>query len=206
MNSIKLHGNFEKINNGFINESFEALGLLETIQNKYKKTDNDTIINEARDSKVAQVLGYGYINVDKHGWDAKKDTDEFLEVKQASAAAGNIGATFNDTSLEKALELSNVTIGLAVWSSLKKLLFVVYGMNPAIGPDIKQKILIAMEKGHIRPGTQSISMKDLIFKYGFKIKPVEMSKKDIYNFLREKNGFKTYLKKQHRELPFDNEA
>ena len=206
MNSIGLHGKFEKINENFLKETFDVFGLLETIQKKYGKTDNDTIINESRDAKVAQVLGYNNINTDKHGWDAKDDTEEFLEVKQASASANHICATFNDTSLEKADELGkdNITIALAVWSSLKNLLFVVYGKNSAIGPDMKKKIIAAQEKGHIRPGTQSISMNDLIFKYGFKIKPVNMTKEDIREFLEGKSGFKTYLIKENRELPFDD--
>ena len=205
MNSIGLHGKFEKINKDFIDETFKVFEQLEAIQKKYGKTDNDTIINEARDAKVAQVLGYEDINTDKHGWDAKDSGEEFLEVKQASASANHICATFNDTSLEKADELGkdNITIALAVWSSLRNLLFVVYGKNPQIGPDMKQKIIVAKEKGHIRPGTQSISMNDLIFKYGFKIKPVNMKKEDICQFFREKSGFKTYLIKENRELPFD---
>lgn len=208
MNNIGLHGKFERINESFLDETFSVFELLENIQRKYGKTDNDTIINEARDAKVAQVLGYGNINTDKHGWDAKGDTEEFLEVKQASASANHICATFNDTSLEKADELGkdNITIALAVWSSLRNLLFVVHGKNPAIGPDMKRKIIAAQEKGHIRPGTQSISMNDLIFKYGFKIRPVGMGEDDIREFLKGKSGFKTYLVKENRELPFDYEA
>lgn len=208
MNNTSLHGKFKRVDEAFMEEAFGAFETLETIQNKYGKTDNDTVINEARDAKVGTVLGYNYVNTDKHGWDAMNDDGEFLEVKQASATAGHIGATFNDTSLEKADELGkdNLTIALAVWSSLRNLLFVVYGKNPAIGPDMKKKIIIAQEKGHIRPGTQSISMNDLLFKYGFKIKPVSMNKEDIREFLKGKSGFKTYLIKENRELPFDNEA
>ena len=208
MNSIGLHGKFEKINDSFMEETFKVFEQLEAIQKKYGKTDNDTVINEARDAKVAQVLGYGNINTDKHGWDAKDDAEEFLEVKQSSASANHICATFNDTSLEKADELGkeNLTIALAVWSSLRNLLFIVYGKNPAIGPDMKKKIITAQEKGHIRPGTQSIPMNDLIFKYGFKIHPVSMNEEDIREFLKGKSGFKTYLIKENRELPFDYEA
>lgn len=208
MNSIGLHGKFEKINENFMDETFKAFEILEEIQRKYGKTDNDTVINEARDAKVAQVLGFGNVNTDKHGWDAKMDTEEFLEVKQSSASANHICATFNDTSIEKAEELGkdNVTIALAVWSSLRNLLFVVYGKNPQIGPDMKEKIIVAKEKGHIRPGTQSIPMNDLLFKYGFKIKPVSMDKGDIREFLKTKSGFKTYLIKENKALPFYDEA
>ena len=208
MNSIGLHGKFEKINENFMDETFKAFEILEEIQRKYGKTDNDTVINEARDAKVAQVLGFGNVNTDKHGWDAKMDTEEFLEVKQSSASANHICATFNDTSIEKAEELGkdNVTIALAVWSSLRNLLFVVYGKNPQIGPDMKKKIIVAKEKGHIRPGTQSIPMNDLLFKYGFKIKPVSMDKEDIRDFLKTKSGFKTHLIKNNKSLPFYDEA
>ena len=71
---------------------------------------------------------------------------------------------------------------------------------------MKKKIIIAQEKGHIRPGTQSISMNDLIFKYGFKIRPVSMGKEAICEFLKGKSGFKTHLIKENKEHPFDNEA
>lgn len=205
MNNTGLHGKFEKINESFLDETFDVFALLETIQKKYGKTDNDTIINEARDAKVAQVLGYNNINTDKHGWDAKADTEEFLEVKQASIASHSIGATFNDTTIEKTEEISkgNVTIALAVWSSLKDLLFVVYGKNAAIGEHLKQKIIQSKANNAIRPGTQSITMKDLIVKFGFKVRPVSMGKEEITKTLFGK--MKT-LNKIIDKIPFDDEA
>jgi len=205
MNNTGLHGKFERINENFLSETFDVFALLETIQKKYGKTDNDTIINEARDAKVAQVLGYNNINTDKHGWDAKADTEEFLEVKQASISSHSIGATFNDTTIEKTEEISkgNVTIALAVWSSLKDLLFVVYGKNAAIGEHLKQKIIQSKANNAIRPGTQSITMKDLIVKFGFKVRPVSMSKEEISKTLFGK--MKT-LNKIIDKIPFDDEA
>ena len=205
MNNTGLHGRFEKIDNSFMDETFDAFALLESIQKKYGKTDNDTVINEARDAKVAQVLGYNNINTDKHGWDAKDDNDEFLEVKQASVASHSIGATFNDTTIEKTEEISkgNVTIALAVWSSLRNLLFVVYGKNAAIGEHLKEKIIRSKANNAIRPGTQTISMKDLIVKFGFKVRPVSMSKKEITETLFGK--MKT-LNRIIDKIPFDDEA
>lgn len=205
MNNTGQHGKFERINENFLNETFDVFSLLETIQQKYGKTDNDTIINEARDAKVAQVLGYNNINTDKHGWDAKADTEEFLEVKQASISSHSIGATFNDTTIEKTEEISkgNVTIALAVWSSLKDLLFVVYGKNAAIGEHLKQKIIHSKANNAIRPGTQSITMKDLIVKFGFKVRPVSMGKEEITETLFGK--MKT-LNKIIDKIPFDDEA
>lgn len=205
MNNTGLHGKFERINENFLSETFDVFALLETIQKKYGKTDNDTIINEARDAKVAQVLGYNNINTDKHGWDAKADTEEFLEVKQASISSHSIGATFNDTTIEKTEEISkgNVTIALAVWSSLKGLLFVVYGKNAAIGEHLKQKIIQSKANNAIRPGTQSITMKDLIVKFGFKVRPVSMSKEEISKTLF---GKMKALNKIIDKIPFDDEA
>jgi hypothetical protein len=205
MNNTGLHGKFERINENFLSETFDVFALLETIQKKYGKTDNDTIINEARDAKVAQVLGYNNINTDKHGWDAKADTEEFLEVKQASISSHSIGATFNYTTIEKTEEISkgNVTIALAVWSSLKDLLFVVYGKNAAIGEHLKQKIIQSKANNAIRPGTQSITMKDLIVKFGFKVRPVSMNKEEISETLFGK--MKT-LSKIIDKIPFDDEA
>ena len=205
MNNTGQHGKFERINENFLNETFDVFSLLEAIQQKYGKTDNDTIINEARDAKVAQILGYNNINTDKHGWDAKADTEEFLEVKQASISSHSIGATFNDTTIEKTEEISkgNVTIALAVWSSLKDLLFVVYGKNAAIGEHLKQKIIHSKANNAIRPGTQSITMKDLIVKFGFKVRPVSMSKEEITETLFGK--MKT-LNKMIDKIPFDDEA
>ena len=103
MNNIGLHGKFERINEDFLNETFDAFALLEAIQKKYGKTDNDTIINEARDAKVAQVLGYNNINTDKHGWDAKAEDEEFLEdVGQQFGSRGQRQAT---AILEEARQL-----------------------------------------------------------------------------------------------------
>ncbi len=204
MNNTSKHGKFERINKNLLSETFDVFALLEAIQQKYGKTDNDTIINEVRDAMVAQELGFNNINTDKHGWDAKTDEEEFLEVKQASVASKSIGATFNDTTIEKTDDIANgnVTIALAVWSSLRNLLFIVYGKNPAIGGLLKEKIIKSREKNAIRPGTQSISMKDLLVKFGFKIHPVNMSKEDITATVYGK--MKT-LHKVMPVLPFDED-
>lgn len=92
---------------------------------------------------------------------------------------------------------------MAVWSSLKDLLFVVYGKNAAIGEHLKQKIIQSKDNNAIRPGTQSITMKDLIVKFGFKVRPVSMSKEEISKTLFGK--MKT-LNKIIDKIPFDDEA
>ena len=205
MNNTGQHGKFKKIDPEFMDEAFKAFEAIETVQNKYGKTDNDTVINEARDAKVSSVLGYDYINTDKHGWDSMNEDGGFLEVKQASIASQSIGATFNDTSIEKTEEISqgNVSIALAVWSSMKNLLFIIHGLNPKIGGDLKEKIIKSRANNAIRPGTQTISMKDLLLKYGFKVRPVSMTKDEVSNALFSK--LKT-LNKYINKIPFDDEA
>ena len=205
MSNTGQHGKFKRIDEKFMEEAFNAFGAIEAVQNKYGKTDNDTVINEARDAKVSSILGYDYINTDKHGWDSMNDVGKFLEVKQASASSHSIGATFNDTSIDKTEELAtgDVEIALAVWSSMRNLLFIVHGVNPDIGPHMKQKIIAATERGNIRPGTVTISMKDLLVKYGFKVRPVSFTKDQTSEFLF---GKMKKLHKEINEIPFDNEA
>ncbi|EMH02508.1 hypothetical protein HMPREF1406_01072 [Helicobacter pylori GAM239Bi] len=78
-------GRFEPIDRNFITESYQALKPIEEIQNKYNKHDNDSFLNELRDSMVALYLDYELINTQKHGLDAKRSSnDEFLEIKQVS--------------------------------------------------------------------------------------------------------------------------
>ncbi|GAA8384551.1 hypothetical protein Hpkin5_01910 [Helicobacter pylori] len=78
-------GCFEPIDRNFITESYQTLKSIEKIQNKYNKHDNDSFLNELRDSMVALYLDYELINTQKHGLDAKRSSsDEFLEIKQVS--------------------------------------------------------------------------------------------------------------------------
>jgi len=78
-------GDFQDIDGDFLSESIKALSPIQTIQKKYNKLDSDTFINEVRDSLVSRYLSFDLINIEKHGFDAKKDSCErFLEVKQVS--------------------------------------------------------------------------------------------------------------------------
>ena len=97
-------GNFKPIDNEFLLEGFLALQEVAKVQEKWQKGDTDSFINEIRDSMVGHYLGYELINTDKHGFDCKlsQDKDVFLEVKAASYDAKTWGATFNDTTIEKA--------------------------------------------------------------------------------------------------------
>ncbi len=85
---------FEPVDRNFITESYQALKPIEEIQNKYNKHDNDSFLNELRDSMVALYLDYELINIQKHGLDAKRSSsDEFLEIKQVSFQSKTWSAT-----------------------------------------------------------------------------------------------------------------
>ncbi|GAA6823207.1 hypothetical protein AOH185_08390 [Helicobacter pylori] len=116
-------GHFEPIDRTFITESYQALKPIEKIQNKYNKHDNDSFLNELRDSMVALYLDYELINIQKHGLDAtRSSSDEFLEIKQVSFQSKTWSATFNDTTLEKAKVFCDIktTLAVGVWNNISK--------------------------------------------------------------------------------------
>ncbi len=115
---------FEPIDRNFIAESYQALKPIEEIQNKYNKHDNDSFLNELRDSMVALYLDYELINIQKHGLDAKRSSsDEFLEIKQVSFQSKTWSTTFNDTTLEKAKVFCDIKTTLAVAFGIIFLIF-----------------------------------------------------------------------------------
>ncbi|ACF14691.1 conserved hypothetical protein [Chloroherpeton thalassium ATCC 35110] len=98
--------------------------------------DTDTTINAIRDSIIANYLDYDLLNVDKHGFDAKKSGEElFLEVKQCSISSKSWGGTWNDTNEEKALAFSDKRLYtvVGIWKGSSDLQFMVYGKNEKLG-------------------------------------------------------------------------
>lgn len=181
-------GDYQEINRDFISEANHAIQPLIAIQNKYNKLDNDSFFNELKDGMVAAYLGYDLINTKKHGLDAKNSQkNTYLEVKQASFSAQSWGATFNDTTYEKAeaFEDEKLFLAVGVWAGLSELLFMVYGQNFLIGQYLKQKIDF-FNSGGSKRSTQSISVKDLVTKYGFQIMSPTKSKKEIQSIFRLK--------------------
>ena len=61
------------------------------MQEKYVKSDIDTLLNELHDSMVARYLGFSLVNTDKHGFDGKLSDGEdiFLESKVAGFDASS---------------------------------------------------------------------------------------------------------------------
>ena len=182
-------GSFEKINHEFMTEGVEVLREVKVVQEKYKKNDTDTFINELRDSIVGHYLGFDLINVDKHGFDCKSTSNSnLLEVKAASFDASSWGATFNDTTLEKAEAFKDkkVYLALAVWKDASDLLFICYGQNRGIGDFLEEKVKW-FKSGHTVRSTQSLNLSTLVNTYNFKILTINKSRMETLNLLRMKN-------------------
>ena len=183
-------GTFMPIDNEFMIEGHEVLQKVKEVQEKFHKEDTDTFINELRDSMAGYTLGFELVNVDKHGFDCKlsETQDCYLEVKSASFIATSWQATFNDTTLEKAESFKDkkVYLALAVWKDASDLLFICYGQNEKIGEFLEEKVKW-FQGGHTVRSTQSISLSNLVFDYGFKILAVNKSKEEILSLLRLKN-------------------
>lgn len=179
-------GSYNPINNSFLKEGMNVLQKVAIVQKKYNKPDTDTFINELRDSITGYYLGFDMVNTEKHGFDCKhsKDGNIFLEVKSASFSAKSWQATFNDTTLEKAEAFKDekLWLALSVWENACELLFIVYGQNDKIGCFLEEKVN-HFKAGNTVRSTQSISVKDLVVKYGFKILCVNKTKTEVENLL-----------------------
>lgn len=181
-------GNYQSINREFISEANHAMQHLVVIQKKYQKLDNDSFFNELKDGMIGAYLDFDLINIEKHGLDAKSsERNEFLEVKQVSFGTETWGATFNDTTYEKAEAFEDVKMFLAVgvWAGLSELLFIVYGQNPLIGEYLREKVDYFKAGNSVR-STQTISIKNLVSLYGFKILSPTKTKKEVQNIFRLK--------------------
>ncbi|WP_121016527.1 hypothetical protein [Helicobacter pylori] len=167
-------GCFEPIDRNFITESYQALKPIEEIQNKYNKHDNDSFLNELRDSMVALYLDYDLINTQKHGLDANQSK--------------TWSTTFNDTTLEKAKVFCDVktTLAVGVWNNISNLLFIVYGKHPEMGLYLEQKVKECHNES--RRSTQTIGISKLIKEFEFKMKPIDSKEQELINLFNLKFG------------------
>ena len=191
MSSILEKGKYQPIDKNFLLEGNMILEEVATVQEKFNKKDTDTFINELRDSMVGYYLGYDLVNTEKHGFDCKLNykNDIFLEVKSASITAKTLNATFNDTTIEKAklFQSDKVFLSLAIWKNANNLLFIAYGKNESLGKFLEEKVKKFLNgTGGIR-STQSISLSQLIFDYGFDIICINKSKDEIKQLLKLKS-------------------
>ncbi len=191
MNSLMTKGTYKPIDHSFLLEGHEVLEEVARVQDKWNKNDTDTFINELRDSMAGYYLGYDLVNTEKHGFDCKKSIEEniFLEVKSASFSASSWGATFNDTTIEKAkcFQSKEVFLCLAIWKNASNLLFLVYGQNKKIGEFLEEKVKSFLNgTGGVR-STQTIGINQLIFEYDFDIICVNKTKEEVKSILQLKS-------------------
>ena len=194
-NTLFNAGNFEAHNINFLIDTKDALKVLAEVSKKYGKLDIDTLLNEFHDSYIGEKLGFSEVNVSKHGFDCCDNNGRFLESKVSSASASSYTATFNDTNLEKAdsFKKDNVWLAYSIWADPATPICVAYGQHKGIGEFLEQKVRkFKSGKGGVR-STQSVSLTNLLFKYGFKLYALDYSKEEVVKFFRE-NG-KGKLKK-----------
>lgn len=182
-------GDYRLIDKDLLITALDALAPLAKLQERYKK-DMDSLTNEIRDSLVARYLGFGLVNVNKHGFDCKLSEAKaiFLESKIADINAKSWNATFNDTTMIKAQAFKDnrVFLALSLWSNISKIICIAYGQNTAIGDFLLERVG-RFKDGKMVRSTQSISFSKLVFDYGFKILSVTMSREELLAFLALKN-------------------
>lgn len=181
-------GKFVPVSDQFRLEGIEVLQGLTKFQIAYNAPDTDTAINQIRDALISHYLGYDLMNIEKHGFDAKKsDKEEYLEIKQCSFSSGRLGGTWNDTSEEKARLFSDprVFTAIAIWKHAADLQFIVYGQHQGLGEYLLERV--QNRKAGSR-STQNVDITALITKYDFEVVcPPERDKKDLIQFLAAYN-------------------
>ncbi len=161
-------GNFQPLSNEFKQLGLLALQQLSEFQEKFDIHDTDTTINSIRDTIIASYLGFDFINIEKHGFDAKRSkTGEFLEVKQRSLSAKRWGGTWNDTNTEKAKAFSDRRLftAIAVWRGASDLQFIIFGQNEKLGKHLLNRV--KNRKSGSR-STQNVGIEKLI-EWGFSV-------------------------------------
>ncbi len=161
-------GNFQPLSNEFKQLGLLALQQLSEFQEKFDIHDTDTTINSIRDTIIASYLGFDFINIEKHGFDAKRSkTGEFLEVKQCSLSAKRWGGTWNDTNTEKAKAFSDRRLftAIAVWRGASDLQFIIFGQNEKLGKHLLNRV--KNRKSGSR-STQNVGIEKLI-EWGFSV-------------------------------------
>ena len=177
-------GTFEEINSEFIADGLCVMSGLAEWQKKYNSMDTDTAINELRDAIVGRYMGFQLINKDKHGLDCKlnANTNIFLESKVCNNLT-KATATFNDTTLEKAevFKDEKTWLALSMWRSASDLVCICYGQHEGIGEYLEERVRAVANTSS--RSTQSISLANLVNKYGFTIVAISMRKEELYTLL-----------------------
>lgn len=71
-------GDYKPVSVAFRTHGIVALEEISKFQEHFGIYDTDTTINSIRDAIIANYLGYDLLNMDKHGFDAKKSKSNII--------------------------------------------------------------------------------------------------------------------------------
>lgn len=150
--------------------------------------DVDRGVNEMRDGLAGHLIGFKYVNNLKNGFDCANSNGEMLEVKSINVCAKDWGATFNDTTEEKALSFKSEDVYLQapVWIDAAKISFFMVGNNPEVGDYLLERVKKYNDNRSSIRCTQTLSVSKLYKDFGFKIVVVDETKEQVANRLKEK--------------------
>lgn len=150
--------------------------------------DVDRGVNEMRDGLAGHLIGFKYVNNLKNGFDCANSNGEMLEVKSINVCAKDWGATFNDTTEEKALSFKSEDVYLQapVWIDAAKISFFMVGNNPEVGDYLLERVKKYNDNRSSIRCTQTLSVSKLYKDFGFKIVAVDETKEQVANRLKEK--------------------
>ena len=150
--------------------------------------DVDRGVNEMRDGLAGHLIYFKYVNNLKNGFDCANAKGEMLEVKSINICAKDWGATFNDTTEEKALSFKSEDVYLQapVWINASKISFFLIGNNPEVGDYLLERVKKYNAKRSSIRCTQTLSVTKLYKDFGFKIVAVDETKEQVVNRLKEK--------------------
>lgn len=166
----------------------ECLKIFSYHQEKRGILDTDRCINEMRDGYAGRLIGFNYINKCKNGFDCANENGDKLEVKSINACAKSWGATFNDTTEEKALSFKNekVYLQVPIWINAFKMSFFLINNNPKVGNFLLDKVKKYINNRNSFRCTQTLNVTKLYKEFGFKIVAVDETKEQVVNRLKEK--------------------
>ncbi len=75
---------------------------------------------------------------------------------------------------------------MGVWNNIPNLLFIVYGKHPEIGLYLEQKVKECYNGS--RRSTQTIGISQLIKKFSFKMKPIDLKEQELIHLFKLKFG------------------
>jgi|GEM_PF-5393593 len=152
-------------------------------------------IHNIRRSIVAEYLGFTHINAGDGGFNARRDSIhsdsdfDYLNIQETDFSAELWQASFGNAELRNTglPQGNNVYLAFSVWRSDNDLAFITYGQTDELNRFLR-RIFSEIVKEGIKFCDISISMSDLINKYGFRIYTVDNTPDNIYSLLQTRSG------------------